>query len=102
MYAANEGNLDGIQEVLDSGVDVNFRDIDDRTALHIASCQGLTDVAAFLLDKGATVDPKDRWGSTVILTMSLVLPSLWMELNLRCFHAKNGAALLEVAMQSYV
>ncbi|CAL1410450.1 unnamed protein product [Linum trigynum] len=64
MYAANEGNLDGIQEVLDSGVDVNFRDIDDRTALHIASCQGLTDVASFLLDKGATVDPKDRWGST--------------------------------------
>ncbi|CAI0475616.1 unnamed protein product [Linum tenue] len=64
MYAANEGNLDGIQELLDSGVDVNFRDIDDRTALHIASCQGLTDVASLLLDKGAAVDPKDRWGST--------------------------------------
>ncbi|CAN0853632.1 Integrin-linked protein kinase 1 [Linum grandiflorum] len=65
MYAANEGNLDGIQELLDSGIDINFRDIDNRTALHIAACQGLTEVTSFLLDKGAEVDPKDRWGSTV-------------------------------------
>ncbi|CAN0853626.1 Integrin-linked protein kinase 1 [Linum grandiflorum] len=64
MYAANEGNLDGIQELLDSGIDINFRDIDNRTALHIAACQGLTEVTSFLLDKGAEVDPKDRWGST--------------------------------------
>ena len=65
MYAANEGNIDGIQELLDSGIDINFRDIDNRTALHIAACQGLTDVTSFLLDKGAEVDVKDRWGSTV-------------------------------------
>ncbi|CAN1847291.1 Integrin-linked protein kinase 1 [Linum perenne] len=64
MYAANEGNIDGIQELLDSGIDINFRDIDNRTALHIAACQGLTEVTSFLLDKGAEVDPKDRWGST--------------------------------------
>ncbi|MED6155120.1 hypothetical protein PIB30_002323 [Stylosanthes scabra] len=64
MYSANEGDLDGIREVLDSGVSVNFRDIDDRTALHVAACQGLTDVVALLLEKGAEVDAKDRWGST--------------------------------------
>ena len=65
MYSANEGDLEGIREVLESGVSVNFRDIDDRTALHVAACQGLTDVVALLLEKGAEVDPKDRWGSTV-------------------------------------
>ncbi|CAN6553273.1 unnamed protein product [Malus baccata var. baccata] len=64
MYLANEADLDGIKELLDSGVDVNFRDIDDRTALHVAACQGLTDVVSLLLDRGADVDPKDRWGST--------------------------------------
>ncbi|GAV80557.1 Pkinase domain-containing protein/Ank_2 domain-containing protein [Cephalotus follicularis] len=64
MYLANEGDLIGIQELLDSGIDVNFRDIDNRTALHVAACQGLTDVVAFLLQRGAEVDPKDRWGST--------------------------------------
>ncbi|KAL8150896.1 hypothetical protein V2J09_020704 [Rumex salicifolius] len=64
MYLANEGDLDGIREMLDSGLDINFRDIDERTALHIASCQGKTDVVRFLLGRGAEVDPKDRWGST--------------------------------------
>ncbi|KAK7313002.1 hypothetical protein VNO77_37319 [Canavalia gladiata] len=37
MQLANEGNLDGIRELLDVGSYVNFRDTDDRTALHIAA-----------------------------------------------------------------
>ncbi|THU51052.1 hypothetical protein C4D60_Mb06t26950 [Musa balbisiana] len=64
MYLANEGDLAGIEETLASGVDVNFRDIDDRTALHVAACQGFADVVQLLLDRGAQVDPEDRWGST--------------------------------------
>ncbi|KAL5577063.1 hypothetical protein UlMin_018762 [Ulmus minor] len=64
MYLANEGDLEGIRELLDSGIDVNFRDIDDRTALHVAACQGLNDVVELLLERGAKVDIKDRWGST--------------------------------------
>ncbi|KAJ4729067.1 putative Protein kinase [Melia azedarach] len=64
MYMANEGDLDGIKELLDSGTDVNFRDIDKRTALHVAACQGRTDVVQLLLSRGAHVDVEDRWGST--------------------------------------
>ncbi|XWS18559.1 hypothetical protein CRYUN_Cryun32bG0055700 [Craigia yunnanensis] len=64
MYLANEGDLDGIRELLDSGINVNFRDIDDRTALHIATCQGQTDVVSLLLQRGADLESKDRWGST--------------------------------------
>ncbi|XVE51519.1 hypothetical protein DITRI_Ditri02bG0048600 [Diplodiscus trichospermus] len=64
MYLANEGDLDGIHELLDSGVNVNFRDIDDRTALHVAACQGQTGVVSLLLERGADVRSKDRWGST--------------------------------------
>nr|KJB75470.1 hypothetical protein B456_012G042800 [Gossypium raimondii] len=64
MYMANEGDLEGIKELLDSGTNVNFKDIDGRTALHVAACQGLTDVVRLLLDRGAEVDSKDRWGST--------------------------------------
>ncbi|XP_050233946.1 integrin-linked protein kinase 1 isoform X2 [Mercurialis annua] len=64
MYSCHGGDLDGIRELLDSGVDVNFRDIDNRSALHLAACQGYTDVGALLLDYGAEIDPKDRWGST--------------------------------------
>ncbi|CAI9089089.1 OLC1v1023595C4 [Oldenlandia corymbosa var. corymbosa] len=64
MYMANEGDLEGIKEALDSGTSANFRDIDGRTALHVAACQGLADVVQLLLRRGATVDVKDRWGST--------------------------------------
>ncbi|KAK4757318.1 hypothetical protein SAY87_018619 [Trapa incisa] len=64
MYSANEGDLDSIQDLIASGADVNFRDIDGRTALHISACQGRTDVVQLLLDHGVEVDPKDRWGST--------------------------------------
>ncbi|KAM0945762.1 putative protein kinase TKL-Pl-5 family [Dioscorea sansibarensis] len=64
MYLANEGNLEGIIDLLESGVDVNFKDIDGRTALHVAACQGLADVVELLLKRGANVDPEDRWGST--------------------------------------
>jgi ankyrin repeat protein len=73
MYLANEGDLEGINELLDGGSDVNFRDIDGRTALHIAACQGRTDVVQLLLRRGAEVDPQDRWCSTV------------MQFNLFCF-----------------
>lgn len=64
MYLANERDLEGIKELLDSGIDVNFRDIDNRTALHVAACQGFVDVVGLLIERGADVDPKDRWGST--------------------------------------
>lgn len=67
MYMANEGDMEGIKELLDSGTNVNFRDIDGRTALHVAACQGLRDVVQLLLQSGAEIDPQDCWGSTVFL-----------------------------------
>lgn len=73
MYSANEGDLEGIKELLDSGINVNFHDIDNRTALHVAACQGCSEIVDLLLRRGAEIDPKDRWGSTVILMLSLNL-----------------------------
>nr|GMD31830.1 serine/threonine-protein kinase HT1 isoform X1 [Ipomoea batatas]GMD36725.1 serine/threonine-protein kinase HT1 isoform X1 [Ipomoea batatas] len=64
MYSANEGDLEGMKELLESGTSVNFRDIDGRTALHVAACQGHRDVVELLLGNGAEVNVEDRWGST--------------------------------------
>ncbi|XP_057537158.1 integrin-linked protein kinase 1-like [Amaranthus tricolor] len=65
MFAAHEGDLEGIKELVEeSNADVNFRDIDNRTPLHVASCQGYVEVVDLLIQMNADVDPKDRWGST--------------------------------------
>ncbi|PKU59358.1 Potassium channel AKT1 [Dendrobium catenatum] len=71
MYLVNEGDLVGMRELFDSGVDVNFKDIDNRTALHVAACQGSPQVVELLLDRGAKVDVEDRWRSTVIFLAKL-------------------------------
>ncbi|KAF3794522.1 Serine/threonine-protein kinase [Nymphaea thermarum] len=64
MFLVNEGDLQGIQELLDTGIDVNSTDIDDRTALHVAACQGRVEIVELLLKHGARLDMQDRWGST--------------------------------------
>ncbi|KAL7000635.1 hypothetical protein U1Q18_001788 [Sarracenia purpurea var. burkii] len=66
MYLVNEGDLEGIRELLESGTNVNFKDTDGRTALHIAACQGLPDVVELLLQSGANVNLEDRWGSSLM------------------------------------
>ena len=71
MYSANEGDLDGIRELLDSCVNVNFKDSDGCTALHVAACNGLTDVVSLLLDRGSELDPSDCWDSTVSIINQL-------------------------------
>lgn len=78
MYLANEGDLEAINELLDDGCDVNFRDIDGRTALHIAACQGRTDVVQLLIQRGAEVDPQDRWCSTVMQCNAIVLAYIFL------------------------
>ncbi|WRX09234.1 Serine-threonine/tyrosine-protein kinase [Theobroma cacao] len=52
-----------IQE-LEKGVDLNVADYDRRTALHLAACEGWTEVVVLLLDRGADVNSLDRWGRT--------------------------------------
>ncbi|MCD7471403.1 hypothetical protein HAX54_011812 [Datura stramonium] len=65
MYMTHGGDLEGMKELLNSGTSVNSMDADGRTPLHIAACQGNTDVVDFLLKHGAQVDAIDRCGSTM-------------------------------------
>lgn len=64
LYLANQGDVAGIEQLVQQGVDVNFADLDNRTALHVAACDGNVEVVSLLLRKGAKVNAKDRWGST--------------------------------------
>ncbi|XP_011073996.1 serine/threonine-protein kinase STY8-like isoform X2 [Sesamum indicum] len=64
LFSACQGHVEGVQDLLDEGIDVNSIDLDGRTALHIASCEGHLEVVKLLLSRGANMDARDRWGST--------------------------------------
>nr|CAD1819916.1 unnamed protein product [Ananas comosus var. bracteatus] len=46
LFLACRGDTKGVEDLLKDGVDVNSIDLDGRTALHIAACEGHADVAA--------------------------------------------------------
>lgn len=45
--------------------DVNSHDYDGRSALHLAASEGKLGAVQLLLERGANVNPLDRWGGTV-------------------------------------
>ena len=62
---ASEGDLGGIQQMLDSNASlINAKDSDGMSCLHWAADRGRIDVASFLLSCGADIDVQDDGGNT--------------------------------------
>ncbi|XP_047069365.1 potassium channel KOR2-like [Lolium rigidum] len=59
-----EGKIDLLRRLLRFGVDPNCRNYDRRTPLHVAAGDGLPLVASMLVELGADVMARDRWGNT--------------------------------------
>ncbi|KAG5041076.1 hypothetical protein JHK85_013552 [Glycine max] len=64
LFMACRGDVKGVEDLLNEGIDVNSIDLDGRTALHVAACEGHVEVARLLLSRKANLDARDRWGST--------------------------------------
>ncbi|KAJ9187224.1 hypothetical protein P3X46_002709 [Hevea brasiliensis] len=64
LFMASKGDVKGVEDLLNEGIDVNSIDLDGRTALHIAACEGHLEVVKLLLSRKANIDARDRWGST--------------------------------------
>ena len=67
LSAASNNDMVLLTRYIESGVDFNMPDYDNRTALHLAACNGHLNVVRFLVEKGkADVNFLDRWQSTAL------------------------------------
>uniref|UniRef100_S4R518 glutaminase n=1 Tax=Petromyzon marinus TaxID=7757 RepID=S4R518_PETMA len=65
LFAAYSGDVSALRRYALSAMDMEQRDYDYRTALHVGSAEGHQDVVRFLLEKcKVNPTPKDRWGNT--------------------------------------
>ncbi|XP_049819591.1 ankyrin-3-like isoform X5 [Aethina tumida] len=73
LRAARAGQLDKIQEYLDSGTvrDINTSNANGLNALHLASKDGHVDIVRELLKRGAIVDAATKKGNTSLHIASL-------------------------------
>jgi len=61
--AVRAGNVMEVRQILDSGGNVNAKDLNDaKTALHLAVDNDKQEIAALLIDSGAEVNAKDKNG----------------------------------------
>lgn len=64
ITSAANGDLNMLQTILLKINDVNQKDYDGRTALHLAAAEGHHDIVSILIEHGADKNVKDRWGNT--------------------------------------
>ena len=63
--------------LVEHGADVNAAGQYGWTALHAAAYQGLNDVIAYLVSKGAKIDQKDEFGQTALsISLSVLTPEI--------------------------
>lgn len=64
LFSAREGDVDTARVMLDAGVDINYGDVDNTTALVVALMNKRYTFAKFLIDRGADVNAIDASGRT--------------------------------------
>ncbi len=66
LYACLYGHMNVVSQLLDNGANVNARDPQGQTALHLAAMGGHADIVRTLLDRGASLEAVNVWGGTVL------------------------------------
>uniref|UniRef100_H3DE52 glutaminase n=2 Tax=Tetraodon nigroviridis TaxID=99883 RepID=H3DE52_TETNG len=65
LFAAYTGDITALRRLALSSMDMEQKDYDSRTALHVAAAEGHAEAVRFLLEAcRVNPVPKDRWGKT--------------------------------------
>src|SRR5262249_5008585 len=65
-FAAREGDIESARAMLDAGVDINYGDVDNTSALVVAIMNQHYSFAKFLIDRGADPNIVDAYGRTAL------------------------------------
>ena len=79
IIATMKGDKKALEALLNNGVDVNSKNYDDVSLLHIAAFFNRADIMQLLLEKGANVNAKATFGETPLLCTAY-------RNSLDCFH----------------
>ncbi|KAL0219874.1 hypothetical protein P9112_005527 [Eukaryota sp. TZLM1-RC] len=66
LFASAIGDINRITKLIARGCNVNFRDYDGRTALHLAVSTNQKEVVEYLVNHGADLTIKDRHGNSPV------------------------------------
>lgn len=79
-FCAREGDVATARVMLDAGVDVNYADIDNTSALVVAIMNKQFTFAKFLLDRGADPNTADAYGRTALYAIVDIRNEDWSAL----------------------
>ena len=63
-FFISNSNIDSIKSSIDEGVDINLKDSNGSTFLHLSSELGKKEITELLISSGADVDARNKYGVT--------------------------------------
>lgn len=64
LQAAKEGNIEQVRSIVEGGADLNVRDNDGNTPLHLAAKEGKLDVTKYLIERGVRFNTINGYKNT--------------------------------------
>src|SRR4029453_2888640 len=80
LFTAREGDVETGRVMLDAGVDVNYGDVDNTSALVVAIMNKQYTLAKFLIDRGADPNVVDASGRTALYAIVDIRNEDWSTL----------------------
>jgi len=83
LFAAREGDVETARVMLDGGVDINYGDVDNTTALIVSIMNKQYTLAKFFIDRGADVNVVGGYGRTALYAIVDIRNEDWSALPAR-------------------
>ncbi|RWS19937.1 ankyrin repeat protein-like protein [Leptotrombidium deliense] len=100
LYLSSIGEIQVVRKLIAQGIDVNMRDCDGNTALHMAAKENRVEVLNLLLENGAFVNALNENGDSAlhVSIQSKAIESIQLllhnQIDVNCFNNEKCSALM--------